>query len=117
MNISKVHTDNRGQVFRFDVGEKTHLLVTFEPGISRGGHYHQAGQWHIVLAGKFNVKLYYINTSEEVELCLVEGDSLFIEPEVAHLFTAIGFSVLCESRIGEPEATDYEPYRKLARPK
>lgn len=116
MELTKVHSDNRGDLFVFNVGEKTHSIVTFNKGMARGGHYHNADQMHIILAGRFKCKLFELLTGEESESTMVEGDSILIPAKTAHLFTAEEFGVLAESRTGEFEANDYEPYRKLARP-
>ena len=118
MEIKKVHSDNRGDVYSFEIGERTHTIITFEPGLFRGGHYHKTSQWHICLAGILLVKLCTPDGSTEETKLLTEGQSLLIPARVPHLFKAIdGPAVLAESRTGEYEATDYEPYRKLARPK
>ena len=58
-----------------------------------------------------------MKTGEETKRMMQEGDSILIPANVSHLFRSVNQAVLAESRIGEYEATDYEPYRKLARPK
>lgn len=114
MEITKVNSDKRGDVFTYQVGERTHVIVTINKGFARGGHYHKTGQWHICLAGQMVVRLRHMITGAENATRLTEGQSLYIDPNVAHLFEAEEFSVLAESRIGGPEATDYEPWRKIA---
>lgn len=117
MQIKKVATDNRGDVYAFRNGKKTHTLVTFKKNGYRGGHYHQKPQWHICISGEFEVRLHDMDSGEGSKETLHEGESLYVLPRIAHLFKAInGPAVLAESRTGEYEATDYEPYRKLARP-
>lgn len=116
MEITKVATDNRGDVYAFECDGKTHTLVTFKKGISRGGHYHKNVQLHTVIAGILMCQT--IDESEhETKKVMVEGESILILPGVAHMFTANTDAVLSESRVGPYEATDYEPYRKLCRPK
>lgn len=117
MNITKVNSDNRGEIYSLKVGNKEVVLVSFNKDISRGGHFHKVSQWHTCLLGEFKVKLFDIELNHEEEVSLKEGESLLIEPGIVHLFTAKGEALLAESRQGGYEATDYEPYRKLARPK
>lgn len=116
MEIKKIHSDNRGDIYNYQIGNRTHVIVTFHKGIARGGHYHETAQCHIVLAGKFRVHFFDTATDEEWQETMTEGDAQVILPGVAHLFVAEEDGVLAESRLGEYEATDYEPYRKLARP-
>lgn len=122
MNIEKVSSDNRGDVFGFELNGRQHILVTFKKGVARGGHYHQTDQWHICLAGKFDVLLWPtekapMHIPTERHQFLTEGQSLIIPRGVAHLFIAHEDSVLAESRDGDYEAQDYEPYRNLAKPR
>jgi dTDP-4-dehydrorhamnose 3,5-epimerase-like enzyme len=118
MEIKKVASDNRGDVHSFICGSKTHTIVSFEPNIYRGGHYHKTEQWHICLAGTLFVRLIHPQIGKEECHLLTEGMALNIPAGIAHLFKAIdGEAVLAESRTGEYEATEYEPYRALARPK
>lgn len=117
MEIKKINSDNRGEIYNYQIGDRTHVIVTFKEGVHRGGHYHDTAQCHIVLAGKFKVLFCDMDTKEEWEEDMIEGDSTMIPARVAHLFKAKEDGVLAESRIGDYEATDYEPYRKLARPK
>lgn len=104
-------------MYGYPLGERQHILVTYHAGKARGGHYHQTHQWHIVLGGRFRVSLHDMKTGEESVREMAEGDSILIPAEVAHLFEAKEDAVMAESRLGGYEATDYEPFRKLARPK
>jgi len=118
MKIEKINSDNRGDIYGYKIGNRQHIIVTFnEEGIARGGHYHKTNQWHICLAGKLNVKIRDVVNEIETERIMIESNSILIPAGFAHLFIAEEPSVLAESRIGDYEATDYEPYRKLARPK
>lgn len=115
-NLKKVASDNRGDIFQFNIGQRTHILVFFNGVTYRGGHYHSTPQWHICLAGKLQIKLFDVKSGVETEVNLTEGGSIMVPAYVAHLFKSEGDAVIAESRLGEYEATDYEPYRKLARP-
>lgn len=117
MEIIKINSDNRGDIYGYKIGERQHIIVTFaEKGIARGGHYHQTDQWHICLAGKLEVKVRDMENEIETTRIMTEGSSILMPAGFAHVFIAEEPSVIAESRIGEYEATDYEPYRKLCRP-
>ena len=115
MEIIKINSDHRGHIYQFDIGEKQHIIITFNEGVARGGHYHEQEQMHIILAGSFKILLHHIDTKKEDEKKVVEGDSILIPARVAHLFIAESHGVIAESRIGDYVATDYEPYRQLVR--
>lgn len=116
IEIIKLNSDSRGDMYGFNIGDRQHRLVTFKAGIPRGGHCHATDQWHICIAGEFDVALHNIDTGEEWVERITEGQSILIKARVAHLITPLVDSVLAESRLGDYEATDYEPFRKLARP-
>lgn len=116
IEIKKINEDSRGQMYGYSLNGRQHIIVTYNSGKSRGGHYHQTHQWHIVLGGRFRVSLHDMNTGEERVREMQEGDSMYIPAGIAHLFEALEESVMAESRSGDYEATEYEPFRKLARP-
>lgn len=117
MEIKKIHFDNRGEIYQFDIGDEQHILVTYKPGIARGGHYHKTNQMHICLAGNLKFTLRNMGTGVETIRFLKEGDSLLIPKFTAHLIESDVEAVMSESRIGDYEAIDFPPYREKAKPR
>src|SRR3990167_11027220 len=111
MEITKVATDNRGDVFLFENGKRTHMIVSINKGLSRGGHSHTGDQWHICLGGQMTVRVLSPDTGLERVFSMVEGDAECIPAGHPHLFTAEEDSVVAESRMGPENTVDYEPYR------
>lgn len=111
MVITEVHRDERGSIHSYSINGREHILVFFNKGFKRGGHYHHEDQWHIVLAGKLRVEYHDMDTGQEHEEILQEGESRLIKKNVAHLFTALEESVIAESHLPKAQTTNYPPYR------
>lgn len=68
-------------------------LVSSVNGSSRGGHYHKkATEWFTVFEGESILKLYDINTKDEIQIVInnLKPLTIVVPPYIAHRFDAIG---------------------------
>ena len=113
--MKKVNSDERGDIYELQFGKQSYVLVTFNEGVARGGHWHKNMQMHTLIAGKMIVILKDMEIDNTYTKVMLPGDTLYIKPKVAHLFIAEKPSILAETRKGGYEATEYSPYRKLVK--
>ena len=115
LEIKKIHSDVRGDVFQVDfAGKQIGVLLSTKKGFMRGGHYHPRRQDMYVVKGKLEFTTTEIDKpdSEKTEI-LDEGDFVQISPNVVHMMKALEETVFFESMIGGYEAENYEPWRKI----
>ena len=114
MSMQMVSQDERGSMAKCQFG-KTVWIAHTKKGYGRGGEYHPVRQYMAVVYGQILVKM-MIN-EEEIERRLIDGQSIVIPEDCAHVMFALEDSLVIEWHDGELPPFDqkkiYEPYRKL----
>jgi dTDP-4-dehydrorhamnose 3,5-epimerase-like enzyme len=96
-----VKSDSRGQLWKLLSGTDEHApaefgeiyMVTVQPGLSRGGHYHpKANEWFVILRGNALAVVADPTSGKERHLELSARDPvmLFVPAGAAHTFTNVG---------------------------
>jgi len=81
MRVEKIHEDNRGEIFKFDIGEQEYLIIVTNKGCKRGGEVHDRNQYIVVLRGEIEVMLYDVDSKTESMSHYMTSltDSVFLE--------------------------------------
>ena len=112
LKLEKEIEDMRGKILLF-LQNQTHVsIMEVKKGFSRGGHYHNHMQDHIIISGKLEYREENIDTGIEQIKIIDKPTVLRVPPRMAHLFVALEDSVFIEAFTGEYDATYYPKYRK-----
>lgn len=88
MEIEKVNSDKRGEVWVIGGSNGGFLLISTNPTFKRGGETHHGPQVGYVLTGR--MRLYLGNTTHDMRpMVLKSGDTFTIAPEEIHWMEAI----------------------------
>ena len=113
LEFRKSFSDVRGIILFCSFGKSSLHFVKTKKGFSRGGHYHKFKSDHILLQGKIEFKEFNINTNSEQIRILSAPITISVEPNVAHLLTALEDTIFLEFFDSEYSSTDYTPYRTI----
>tara|TARA_B110001454_G_scaffold203965_1_gene212309 strand:- start:1121 stop:1495 length:375 start_codon:yes stop_codon:yes gene_type:complete len=113
LKFKKSYSDIRGIILFCSFGKSSLHFVKTKKGFSRGGHYHKFKSDHILLQGKIEFKEFNINTNSEQIRILSAPITISVEPNVAHLLTALEDTIFLEFFDSEYSSTDYTPYRTI----
>ena len=117
LEFKKSFSDVRGIILFCSFGKSSLHFVKTKKGFSRGGHYHKFKSDHILLKGKIEFKEFNISTNSEQIRILSSPTTISVEPNVAHLLTALEDTVFLEFFHSEYSSTDYIPYRTIVEKK
>ena len=117
LEFKKSFSDVRGIILFCSYGKSSLHFVKTKKGFSRGGHYHKFKSDHILLKGKIEFKEFNISTNSEQIRILSSPTTISVEPNVAHLLTALEDTVFLEFFNFEYSSTDYIPYRTIVEKK
>lgn len=100
MRVEKIHEDNRGEIFKFDIGEQEYLIIVTNKGCKRGGEVHDRNQYIVVLRGEIEVMLYDVDSKTESMSHrynpVGEGELVKIPTGIPHYMTSLTDSVFLE---------------------
>jgi len=113
LEFSKSVNDVRGTILFYSFGKLIIHFVETKKGFSRGGHYHKFKSDHMLLQGKIEFKELHLDTNMEQIRILSAPYIISVEPNVAHLLTALEDSLFLECFDTEYSAIDYIPYRNI----
>jgi dTDP-4-dehydrorhamnose 3,5-epimerase-like enzyme len=113
LEFNKSVSDVRGTILFCSFGKSTINFVETKKGFSRGGHYHEFKSDHILLRGKIEFKELNLSTNMEKIRILSAPCTVSVEPNIAHLLTALEDSLFLEYFDTEYFAIDYFPYRNI----
>jgi len=113
LELSKSVNDVRGTIMFYSFGKIIIHFVETKKGFSRGGHYHKFKSDHILLQGKVEFKELDLDTNIEQIRILSAPYIISVEPNVAHILTAMEDSLFLECFDTEYSAIDYLPYRNI----
>ena len=113
LEFNKSVSDVRGTILFCSFGKLTINFVETKKGFSRGGHYHEFKSDHILLRGKIEFKELNLSTNMEQIHILSAPCTISVEPNIAHLLTALEDSLFLECFDTEHFAIDYFPYRNI----
>ena len=105
--------DSRGEIFFCKYGNIFVNMVETKKGFSRGGHYHPFKSNHFLLRGKIEFKEFQLDTTMEKIRIINAPYTICVEPNIAHLLTALEDSLFLESFKTKYSAIEYSPYRKI----
>jgi len=126
--LKELKQDARGEICILRFGDSEPKLEAFlshtKSGVSRSGYYFKPNKIipgmpprvYLVLNGRFMYRKKNIKTGEETEKEIKTGDYLSIEPDHAHIFTALEDSDMIEFMPGSTEKEEmipYPPYREI----
>lgn len=117
LEFIKSMNDVRGTILFYSFGKLTIHFVETKKGFSRGGHYHQFKSDHVLLQGKVEFRELNLNTNVEQIRILSAPFTISVEPDMAHLLTALEDSSFLECFDTEYSAIDYLPYRNIVNEK
>lgn len=117
LEFKKSFSDVRGIILFCSYGKSSLHFVKTKKGFSRGGHYHKFKSDHILLKGKIEFKEFNISTNFEQVRILSAPITITVEPNIAHLLTALEDTVFLEFFHSEYSSTDYIPYRTIVEKK
>ncbi len=117
LEFIKSINDVRGTILFYSFGKLTIHFVETKKGFSRGGHYHKFKSDHILLQGKIEFREFNLSTNMEQIRIISAPYTISVEPNVAHLLTALDDSLFLECFDAEYSATDYSPYRNIVNEK
>lgn len=117
INFTKSINDIRGTIFFYSFGKSMINFVETKKGFSRGGHYHKFKSDHILLQGKIEFRELNLDTHVEQIRIISAPHTISVEPNVAHLLTALEDSLFIECFDTEYSAVDYIPYRNIVNEK
>jgi len=117
LEFNKSVSDIRGIILFCSFGKLIIHFVETKKGFSRGGHYHKFKSDHILLQGKIEFTEFNINTNSEKIRILTAPITISVEPNVAHLLTALEDSIFLEYFNSEYSSTEYIPYRTIVEKK
>ena len=105
--------DPRGRIIFCQYGDLSINIVETKKGFSRGGHFHPFKSDHFLLRGKIEFKEIDVDTNIEKIRIIEAPFTLSVEPNVAHLLTALDDSLFLESFKTKYSAIEYLPYRNI----
>ena len=126
--LKELKQDNRGEICLLRFGNSEPKLEAFlshtKTSVSRSGYYFKPNKIigdmppriYLVLNGRFLYRNKDIKTGEETEKEIKTGDYIYLEPNHAHMFTALEDSDMIEFTPGSTEKEEmipYPPYREL----
>ncbi len=117
LEFNKSVSDIRGTTLFCSFGSSSINFVETKKGFSRGGHYHKFKSEHMLLRGKIEFKELNLDTNKEQIRILSAPYTISVEPNVAHLLTALEDSLFLECFDTEYSAIDYFPYRNIVNEK
>ena len=117
LEFNKSVSDIRGTILFCSFGSLTINFVETKKGFSRGGHYHKFKSEHILIRGKIEFKELNLDTNNEQTHILSAPHMISVEPNTAHLLTALEDTLFLECFDMDYSATDYLPYRNLVNEK
>lgn len=117
LEFIKSVNDMRGTIFFYSFGKLIIHFVETKNGFSRGGHYHQFQSDHMLLQGKVEFKTFNLKTNIEQIKIISAPLTISVEPNTAHLLTALEDSLFLECFEMKYSAIDYLPYRKIVNEK
>ena len=115
LEFKKSYSDIRGIILFCSFGKSSLHFVKTQKGFSRGGHYHKFKSDHILLQGKIEFKEFNMNTNLEQIRILSAPVTITVEPNIAHLLTALEDSLFLESFKTKYSAIEYLPYRNIVK--
>ena len=113
LEFKKSISDIRGIILFCSFGKSAVHLVQTKKCFSRGGHYHPFKSDHYLLRGKIEFKEIDIDTNIEKIRIIDAPCTLSVEPNVAHLLTALDDSLFLEFFKIKYSAIEYLPYRNI----
>ena len=113
MKIDKEVSDIRGKITFMSYNKKQMNMVETKKGFSRGGHYHKFKSDHILLQGKIEFRELNLDTNIEQIHILSAPCIVSVEPNIAHILTALEDSLFLECFDVGYSAIDYMPYRNI----
>ncbi len=117
LEFNKSVSEIRGIILFCSFGKSIIHFVETKKGFSRGGHYHKFKSDHILLRGKIEFEELNLTTNFEQIRVIHAPFTISVEPNVAHILTALEDSLFLESFDTEYSAIDYLPYRKIVNEK
>ena len=105
--------DSRGKIFFCKYDDIFVNMVETKKSFSRGGHYHPFKSIHFLLKGKIEFKEIDIDTNIEKIRIIQAPYTISVEPNIAHLLTALDNSLFLESFKIKYSAIEYLPYRNI----
>lgn len=113
LEFNKSVSDVRGTILFCSFGKSTIHFVETKKGFSRGGHYHEFKSDHMLLRGKIEFRELNLGTNFEQIRILSAPCTISVEPNIAHLLTALDDSLFLECFDMQYSAIDYAPYRNI----
>ena len=105
--------DKRGRIFFCKFGDLSVNVVETKMNFSRGGHFHEFQSTHFLLKGKIKFKTFDLSTNHEKTQHFSAYSEISVEPNVAHLLTALTDTIFVEFFKNEYTATDFPLYRNI----
>lgn len=113
LEFNKSISDIRGIILFCSFGKSAVHLVQTKKCFSRGGHYHPFKSDHYLLRGKIEFKEIDIDTNIEKIRIIQAPYTISVEPNIAHLLTALDDSLFLESFKTKYAAIEYVAYRNI----
>lgn len=113
LEFNKSVSDIRGTILFCSFEKSTIHFVETKKGFSRGGHYHEFKSDHILIQGKIEFRELNLGTNMEQIRILSAPCTISVEPNIAHLLTALENSLFLECFDTDYSAVDYIPYRNI----
>lgn len=117
LEFNKSTSDIRGTILFCSYGSSSINFVETKKGFSRGGHYHKFKSDHILFRGKIEFRELNLDTNMEQIRILSAPYTISVEPNIAHLLTALEDALFLECFDTDYSAIDYQPYRKIVNEK
>ena len=115
LEFNKCVSDIRGIILFCSFKKLIIHFVETKKGFSRGGHYHPFKSDHFLLQGKIEFKEIDVDTNIEKIRIIEAPFTISVEPNVAHLLTALEDSLFLESFKTKYSAIEYLPYRNIVK--
>ena len=117
LEFNKSVNDIRGTIMFYSFGKLIINFVETKKGFSRGGHHYKFKSVHILLQGKIEFKELDLDTNMEQIRIMSTPYIISVEPNMAHILTALDDSLFLECFDTEYFAIDYLPYRNIVNEK
>ena len=117
LEFNKSVNDIRGTIMFYSFGKLIINFVETKKGFSRGGHHHKFKSVHILLQGKIEFKELDLDTNMEQIRIMSTPYIISVEPNMAHILTALDDSLFLECFDTEYFAIDYLPSRNIVNEK
>lgn len=117
MEVTKLQSDSRGDVFLIDQDGEEILLIFTKKGYLRGGEIHEGSQYNFIVKGK--VKWTYHTHSGDWDDVVGEGETNFVPKGIPHMMEALEDTIMMEWRElpVEKPMNYYEPFRNIVEAK